>query len=68
MLVLGGGQGMHVVKIRDDQGIERIYAAKLLRRDKNVFTFCFKGSELNIAADDVLEIVSVFENPANRLH
>jgi hypothetical protein len=51
---------MHVVKIRDDQGEERIYAAKLLRRIGDFMTFDFNGIELKVDMKYLMEMVPVF--------
>lgn len=59
---------MHVVKIRDDQGVERIYSGKLLRRADGILTFLCNGEELNVPVNDLLEMVPVFEKPTSSVH
>ena len=59
---------MHVIKIRDQDGVKRIYAAKFIRRTDQTVIFDFKGTELIIPNKDLIDMVSVSEKIVTRIH
>ena len=52
---------MRVIKIRDQFGIERIYAAKFICRSNDTWIFDFKGSQLIVRDEDLIEIICLHQ-------
>ena len=50
---------MHVIRIRDQQGTKRIFAAKFVKRTDESVTFIVSGQELTVRNDDLIEMIKV---------
>lgn len=50
---------MHVIKIRDEKGEERIYAAKLIKRTVDAITFATADKDFTVRNEDVLDVVAL---------
>lgn len=59
---------LHVIKIRDQQGVFRIYAAKFIRRTDQAVHFDFRGTELIVPNKDLIEMISLEMQPEEHIH